>query len=340
MTVTVRQSATATDDDDTTVTLGSAPVEGNLLALVALNRGDVSNDPSPTVSWGAGTVKVARNTAIADSSHRRAFLGAAKVAGSSESASVTVNLNAQDFNTNSALLVELEGDAGEVFAFFDSASNDNGDTDGGSSVATGNVTSAPANCLAIGLFGARAGSHVDHHTAGTSSWDSDDLGGILNYEQGANARTLSFAFAEVTGAGTRGSTATVDPLTGSGVQRNTGLSSAMLVFSTVAEEPGGDRGGRISFAELETPLGPRAGRLSFAELEVPTASRAGLLAFAELQVPDAPRAGLLSFAELQAPSAPRSGRISWAEFAVLDEETQRRILGAHLRRVDFIPWIR
>lgn len=227
---------------------------GSLLVAVAFCRGDIGNDPTP--DFGVGwTIRVLRNTMIANASFRRGLAVASRIADGTET-SVTVNYNAQAGNDIRVELLEL---AGGTFTFLDAGSNDNGTTSDATSVATGTAEAgAAASVLLIGVMGGRVGASSPR-LQGAAQWTEQLTDIYDSFVNANNTRSISTAWAVHTFGGSKTSTATVSP---TGGNSNTGLSGAILAFdATPNPDPGSGSVARFGGGALPagwsqtTPLG-------------------------------------------------------------------------------------
>lgn len=226
MAVTRRQSAVAAGDPPAP-TFASTPVEGNLLVAISAHRSGSSE--TCTIDGTGWTEHIERSVLPLDTSHRRGLAVYSKVAGAAEPTSVsTVWATAEPGHR--LLIQEFQGDAGEVFAFLEAVSNDNGATNSGSggNVSTGTTSSLTAQAmLLVSCIGLRDGAAPTvAGTHWTNALDETFSSG------GVNGIASGSGYWEESTAGTKSDTWFHD----SG--NDTGLTAGLLVFTTTAA--GGD----------------------------------------------------------------------------------------------------
>lgn len=147
------------------VTLDITPVEGNLLVAY------VSNRSSLTDATMSGWNKVTEYHALSgDSTYRRAIALFWKIAGESESASISASWTNGGSANFRFLVQEFEILSGGTFEYLEVNSNDNGATADATAISTGSISPTGNNILAIafGLNKPRTSGSV------TSSLDFDN----------------------------------------------------------------------------------------------------------------------------------------------------------------------
>jgi hypothetical protein len=221
------QDAGAENTDPATVTLGVAPTDGNLLIAGVMERSGGSGADF-TITGSGWTKQESLTVEQANSTYRRSAAVWTKIAGASESATITIDDGTA--NSKTAFVAEYSHGSGTAtWTFEDSVSNDNGATADATSLSTGTTASIGAgDLLEVGILFHKTGSF---NSAISTTW-SNSLTERNLYGQGSGGRYVFFAdYLLDTGSGTKTSTASLS--TG----ENNGLMAALVVFS--ASEGGG-----------------------------------------------------------------------------------------------------
>ena len=219
---------------DPAVATITEPTSGNLIIAVCSERsgGDASNHALTGITGWTHTI--AQTIEQADGSHRRSHSVFWKVAGASEGTSVTFD----DASSNVKWLTVYEyefGGSEDQWILLDSTSNDNGTTDGGTTISTGTTGSQSGEMF---IFGSAVLKRTTNGSAtGPWSWDTglsldvtfEGGSGDMDHGVGSDAEDLV--------TGTKSSTMTLTDH-----RNNLGLSGAILVFDTVS-------GGTIEIVE-------------------------------------------------------------------------------------------
>ena len=224
MAITRAQASVTADGSNPTATLGSAPTEGNLLVLVAVDRSGVSHaDMTPPSGW---TKRVGRDGSLADNTYRRSMAIWTKVAGASESSSAQVT-----GGTFRLALSEYNDSDGGTWTFKEKADNDNGNTADATTIGTGTTASvADGNLLVVAIGYSKKGA-----TLALQSFDFDnDIANEESFDAGTTyTRVVTTGYKTTTTGGTFSSTGTL-----SGVYTvNSGLMAAILVFDAESAAP-------------------------------------------------------------------------------------------------------
>lgn len=226
MAITRVQSAisTAAGADPGTATFGSALTAGNLLIAIGAERGGGSlASGTATISGSGWTQIVGRDTELANASFRRAFCAFWKIAGASEPTTVTIDNGTT--NTKTVVLQEFNDSGGGTWDFSEKADNDNGTTNGATSIGTGTTASTSGTQLVVSVLMARADSAFD---ASAVTWAT--AGSPIGHASASFHPAIATGFFETISAGTKTDTASVG-------SDNTGLSAGVMVF--VATSDGG-----------------------------------------------------------------------------------------------------
>lgn len=218
------QGAGAANTDPCSITLGAAPTEGNLLIAAGCERSGGS--PGNFTITGTGwTVREDLEVDPADTTYRRSMRVWSKVAGASESSTITIDDGTT--NTKTALVVEYSHGSGTgSWTYEDSISADNGKTADATSLASGSTVSIPAgDLLEVDIFYIKRGPTTD---AITPSW-TNSLTQRAEYGDAVSfGRYLALAdYLLDTSGGTKSTTASFS----SSTAWNSGLMQALLVFS-------------------------------------------------------------------------------------------------------------
>ena len=214
------------------VTLDSAPTEGQLIVVTLTNRRDGDAD-SVTIS---GFTKIYERIVSPDnSSYRRSIAQFYKVAGASEATTIT---SSDWFDTrNDGLILAEVFDGGSAWALETSVTNDNGQVSTTiSSFASGTTGSLSAvEKLLIGHLSSR-----DPTTYGNLSFNT--LGSVLQFggAGGLNVAAAN-AFAEDDTSGTKSFTASFDSVA------QTGTTAGLTVFTYTAQTR------KITITDLKAP---------------------------------------------------------------------------------------
>lgn len=235
-------------EDPAELTLDSAPVQGNLLIAVGSDRSGGSAANYAITGITGWTQTIQRTILSGDATYRRTHSMYWKVAGASESSTVTLD----DGTANSKYfsVTEYEFEAGEnQWVLLDSISNDNGATDAATTMSTGTTASVSGDMFLVASFVSKrngnGGSETISWDTGLSADYSHSSAGTFKMDHGIGSD------ASDTVTGTKSSTGT----TSSG--NNRGLSAALLVFDTISS--GGSTNQSVSGSV--TPAGAFSSKL-------------------------------------------------------------------------------
>lgn len=217
-------SANQADPGSATFTVG--PTEGNLLVALVSNRsGQSLGVGTATISGSGWTQIIGRDTELADADHRRAIAAFWKVAGASEPSTIEIDNGQTD--TKAVILAEYNDDAAGTWDFAEKADNDNGVTNGATSIGTGTTASTSGNQLIVTLFSRRNNATTPDATVTFTT-----AGNVFSTALGSFASQLASGFSTSSSAGTKTDTASTD-------SDNSGLSAAIMVFTATAGGGGG-----------------------------------------------------------------------------------------------------
>ncbi len=235
---TLRQSAQSNfaGADPATATLASSPVEGNLLVLVATERSGNNASSYTTTGITGWTQEISRDVELANGTYRRNLIIWWKVAGASESTSVTV-----DNGTSSAKWVSIHeyehvGVDEDQWSLLDSASNDNGTTSSATTIATGTTASQSGEMFIVAAGSVKRGNNT--LSIGTVTFDSG-LSTDTTYDPATSGDMAHIigSDAKDTATGTKSSTMTLGASA-----NNIGLTAGIIVFDV---ESGGGGGATV-----------------------------------------------------------------------------------------------
>lgn len=215
----------AGSQDPCSVTLDQTPVEGNLLIAIASER---SGGSAANHSLGAGwTHAISVTSDPANSSYRRSFSVFYKVAGSSESA--TISLDDGTANGKYLSVYEYEHEAGEdSWILTDSSENSNSEIINGTVQGTGSTGAiAGQHFLWAGMIIRRRDDTQDANI----SWDQDIDNAHAEYNPGTEynmTHAAGYTAVDIVD-GAKQTTATLN-----NSLANRGLNAAILAFKTSA----------------------------------------------------------------------------------------------------------
>ncbi len=200
--------------DPAVATLGSTPTEGNLLVVVAGDRGG-GNADNFTISGSGWTKVISDTTEASDINARRTQVVWYKVAGASEPSSVTVDDGTS--NSKTALIQEFQANE-DISWSFETAISANTGTGSASPLSSGSTGSVSAGSqLIIGTALWR------NQTNSPGSVAFSGLNNVQSLSGGSNQIAISSAFNGSVASGTKSTSLS---WTGSGHEGNVGL----LVF--------------------------------------------------------------------------------------------------------------
>lgn len=220
---TMARSAIA-NSDPATATLSASPTPGSLLVVVAMERSGTTS-ANHTITGSGWTKRVARNVLLTDSTYRRSLTIWTKVAGQNEPASITVDDGTA--NAKRVIFAEFKTNIPATWKYETSAANDNGAVSSARTLFTGSTPSVAAGkLLVLGALAIKPANAYDHAVTWTNGLTTVvEADASIMYD-----RALFLAMGTQTAGGTKSSTATLTPTN----SNNTGLISALLVFSAVA----------------------------------------------------------------------------------------------------------
>ena len=224
MSITTAQSSVTADGANPTATLGSAPTEGNLLILIAVDRSGVSHaDMTPPAGW---TKRIGRDYDLDSPTYRRSMAVWSKVAGASESSSAQVT-----GGTFRLVLSEYEDSEGGTWAFEQKADNDNGATSDATSIGTGTTASVSDGNLLVIAVGYWKKGILHPYAAGYMDFDNS-ITNEENFDVTADySRGLCTGYKTTSTGGTFTATGTYSNTSG---PANAGLMAGILVFDAEA----------------------------------------------------------------------------------------------------------
>lgn len=220
-----RQSkADVSGSDPASITLDSTPVEGNLLVAIMSERsgGDATNHALTGITGWTETIQ--QTIESGSGTYRRTHSMYWKVAGASESTTVTFDDGTSNNKYLSVIEFEHVGGDEDQWVLLDSSSNDNGQTPNATTIGTGSTASQSGEMFLVASAVIKRGNTPE--STKPTSWDTG-----LTLDQDFdpdNNNTMAHSIgsdAKDTVTGTKSSTCTLT-LDGN----NLGLSAAILVF--------------------------------------------------------------------------------------------------------------
>lgn len=201
------------------LTLGAAPTQGNLLVVMASGR---SGETSASISGTGWTQQVSLATDQADANNRKYLAVWWKVAGASESSTITVSWS--NSARHSAAVTEFTTSGGESWSFETSVTN--GLSTLISSISTGttsSVTNTPM--LLVGCAHVKT-DHSDSSTQVPNTWTNSLASAVTVDGAGQfNGANMGMGWLETSATGTKESTVSWTNASGRGAQ------NSLLVFS-------------------------------------------------------------------------------------------------------------